>query len=204
MTHGRAACRISGAILAGGRARRLGGIAKGTIEVERGVSIVQRLIGEFSRAGIEEVVMATNDPGPYLRYGRQIVTDIRPGMGPLGGVEAALGYLAGRCDAVLFLPCDLPRIGSNEISVLCAAFAAGPARVVFAESGVFFAHALCSVVHIAVLPEVSAALDQGERRVRDLWRRLGAQGVRFDDESLFLNINEPEDLSRWQASHKEP
>jgi len=202
MTHGRPACRIAGAILAGGKARRLGGIVKGTLEVDPGVTIVQRLIGEFSRAGIEEVVIATGDPGPYLRYGREIVADIRPCMGPLGGIEAALEHLAGRCDAVLFLPCDLPRIGADEMSALRTAFAAGPARVVFAESGDFFGHALCSVVHIAVLPEVSAALDRGERRVRDLWRRLGALGVPFDDESRFLNINEPEDLNRWQASRK--
>jgi len=200
MSQGQPSCRIIAAILAGGKARRMGGFVKGMIEVAPGVPIVQRLIRQFSLAGIEEVVIVTCDPGPYLPYGRQIIPDLRPGMGPLGGIEAAIQHLAGRCDACCFLPCDLPGIGARELRALCDAFDPAADRVVYAQTGVFFDHPLCSVVHNALLPEISQALDRGERAVGRIWRRLGARAVHFDNDAAFLNVNTPEDLNGWRAN----
>lgn len=57
---------ISGAILAGCNVSRLGGIAKGTIEIHNGVCIIERLINELYAAGINEVVIVANDSVPYL------------------------------------------------------------------------------------------------------------------------------------------
>jgi len=175
MSCGQSHCRIVAVVLAGGKASRMGGMAKGSIETAPGVDIVRRLIRQFSLAGIEEVVIVSCNPGPYQQHGRPTIPDLRPGMGPLGGVEAALQHLAGRCDACCFVPCDLPAIGAAELRALCDAFNPAVDRVVYAQTGRFLDHPLCSVVHNALLPEISQALDRNERAVGRLWQHLGAR-----------------------------
>lgn len=127
------------------------------------------------------------------------MADLRSGAGPLGGIEAALAHYAGRSDATVLLPCDLPGITAAEIARLVAAYRKGPAAggIVVAETGGFFWHSLCAVVHNGLLSEVSRAIDEARRGVGELWRRLGAVGVRFDDETPLFNVNTPEDMHDW-------
>ena len=99
---------IGGVILAGGNANRLGGCAKGVIQVSKGFSIVEKLINEFLKTGIDTIVIAANDPAPYLHFGVEVISDIRPGIGPMGGIESGLMHFTGRFDAVMFVPCDMP------------------------------------------------------------------------------------------------
>ena len=47
-------------------------------------------MGDLVIAGVPEVILSTNDPRPYVRFGRTTVADLHPGTGPLGGIEASL------------------------------------------------------------------------------------------------------------------
>jgi molybdopterin-guanine dinucleotide biosynthesis protein A len=64
--------RISAAILTGGNASRLGGIAKGLLVGAQDVPLIDRLINELAIAGVHEVILLANDPQPYTRFGRRI------------------------------------------------------------------------------------------------------------------------------------
>ena len=181
----------------------MGGGAKGLLPIAAGRPVIERLIDQLARAGVAEVIISANDPAPYAYLGLPIVGDLRPGLGPLGGIEAALTWsLAppGRFDAVLFLPCDLPAIGAKEISALIDAFQSGPAHISVAATGKGFIQALCCIVHNDVLPDISARLDHGQRGVRMAWRSMEAATVHFDDEAPFANINTPDDLDQWKTS----
>jgi len=216
MTSSRSTGKIGAAILAGGKATRMGGVAKGRIEAASGVAIVQRSIRQFDLAGVDDVIIVSSDAAAYQEYGRPVIPDVRPGMGPLGGIEAALRYFAGRCDtdvhnlqcaskvydAVIFVPCDLPRINAGELRKLLDAFDPAADRVVYARTGVFFDHPLCSVVHNALLPEIEAAIDRGDRAVGKLWRSVGGRAVCFEDDTAFVNLNTLEDLNAWQSRQK--
>jgi molybdopterin-guanine dinucleotide biosynthesis protein A len=189
--------KIAAAILAGGKAARLGGMCKGLLPAVSDGTLIQRLIGRLAAAGIDEVILAANDARPYARFGKTIVADLHPGAGPLAGIEAALCHLAGRYDAVLFLPCDVPNISADEITALLRAHASAPDRVVIART-VDRGHPLCAVVPVASLSAVSAAIAEGRYRVGRLWRTLGAIAVRIHDARRLLNVNTPEDLDRWR------
>ena len=195
--------RLAGAVLAGGRALRYGGRPKGLLEITPGVTILERTLREMGAAGVAEIAISANDPEPYRRFGRAVVPDLRPGGGPLCGVEAVLARHRGRSDATLFLPCDLPGITRGEVSALAENFRRGEARVVVAETGLSFWHSLCIVVHNDVLDAVTRALDERRLRVRDLWRALGARPVPFEDAVPFFNVNAPEDLAQWRAKKGE-
>jgi molybdopterin-guanine dinucleotide biosynthesis protein A len=190
--------RLAGAILAGGGATRLGGLAKGALDVGDGRTMARRALDALTAAGIEDVIVCAAAAAAYGQLGCAVVPDLRPGAGPLGGIEAALAHYAGRCDAVVLLPCDTPGIGAAEVRALAAAFRASGAPVVAAAGPDGRWHPLCAVLRNGILGRVSEALDAGRAGVGDLWRALGAKPVRFDDETPFVNVNTPEDLHRWR------
>jgi molybdopterin-guanine dinucleotide biosynthesis protein A len=191
---------ISAAILAGGNASRLGGIAKGAIEVCSGVCIIERLIKELYAADINDIVIVANDSRPYRNCGVKIIPDIRTGCGPIGGVEAALVHFEGRCDAVMFVPCDMPNISYKELLALKEAFIETHKPVVFAKTTEFFWHPLCAVVHIGLKSTISAAIDSGQRTFRDLWYQMNAESVLFSGTEAFVNINDFADMENWQLA----
>ena len=191
--------RIAGVILAGGQARRMGGIAKGMLRPDRRLSLIERLVVHMMRAGVDEIVIAANDERPYTRIGCVVVPDQRIEAGPLAGLEAALTYFADRYETVLCLPCDLPSLSWKEISSLTATFAETGAPVVFARTQGSGDHPLCAVLCANLLGRVSAALDRGEYGARDLWLQLGGAVVAFDDPRAFVNLNSPADVNAWLA-----
>jgi molybdopterin-guanine dinucleotide biosynthesis protein A len=194
---------IRGAILAGGRATRYGGAPKGLLEAAPGISIVERLVSELASAGVDDVLIVTNSLRDYRRLGLPLIPDIRPGLGPLAGIEAALAHYSDTCEAVLFLPCDLPAITARELRCLMDAFAASAAPVAVAVAEPFLWQPLCAVVHNALRETVSRALDEGRRSVRELWQEVGAIPVYFPDAAPFLNVNTAEDMAGWRALREE-
>lgn len=193
--------RLAGVILAGGSARRMGGMSKGMLRAGGGLSVIERLIVHMIRAGIEEIVISANHGRPYTHLGCPVVPDKRTDAGPLAGVEAALAHFAGRYDAVLCLPCDLPALSSREMTLLMAAFGAGDRPVVFAETSGPMLHPLCAVMRTELLESISAALDKGVTGVGALWQRLGGSAVHFDDPGVFTNLNSPDDVDAWLGGH---
>jgi molybdopterin-guanine dinucleotide biosynthesis protein A len=193
---------IGGMILAGGKARRLGGLTKGCIEIGENISIVEQLINELKIAGIGNIVISANDSAPYLHLGVKVLPDIRQGIGPLGGIETGLMHFNGRSDAVMFVPCDMPNITSKEMLALKEAFIKTEKPVVFANTSGFFWHPLCAVVHNRLRNKISSAIDDGRRKVRNIWQQLQAEAVPFDNDTPFFNINNFEDIHRWKKEYR--
>jgi molybdenum cofactor guanylyltransferase len=192
--------RIVAAILAGGKASRLGGVAKGLLRDDTGVPLIQRLIDQFAAAGIARVILSVNhNPQAYAQFGKPLVADLHPDAGPLGGIEAALNYLKQDCDSVFFTPCDLPAFSASEIHELLRAHGRRPERIVMAGTREG-EHPLCAVVPVAILPAVSLAIGQRRCGVNRLWRELGVLVVTMEETRPFLNINGPEDLDGWRPS----
>ena len=186
------------ALLAGGRARRYGGCTKGLLDSGQAAAMIDRLIGQVAAAGINEIVIVANDVAAYADRGREVISDLRADIGPLGGIEAALAHFAGKARAVLILPSDLPGLGKDEIRALATAYAASPEKIAVAATGKDSWQPLCAIVNVDLLGEVSVAIDRGERRAWELWRRLGAAVVDFGQTHAFFNINTPADLAQWQ------
>jgi len=194
--------KLGAAILAGGAARRYGGEDKASLDCGDGRTIVRRLLDELAAAGLEEVVICADERRRYEALGAAVVADLRRGAGPLGGIEAALAHYHGRADGVVLLPCDLPAISAGEILALMDAFRAGRGRIVVARTSDSLRHPLCAVVPGGLLPEVTAALDAGELGVGELWRKLGAAEVPFEDEAPFFNVNAPGDMAAWRERNR--
>jgi hypothetical protein len=125
----------------------------------------------------------------------QSIPDLRPGIGPIGGIEAGLEHFRGEHDAALFVPCDLPGITRQEISRLISKFNESGAQVVYAQDGLFVSHPLCAIVHSGLLTVIRGLVAEGHRKVADMWARLGGAAVRFEDAAPFYNVNASADLA---------
>jgi molybdopterin-guanine dinucleotide biosynthesis protein A len=91
------------AILAGGRASRLGGLDKSRLVIS-GRTILERQLDAL-RPVAERVVIVTSDVVRYRDTGLPVVADFVPGGGSLGGIYTALRESDG---PVLVLACDMP------------------------------------------------------------------------------------------------
>ncbi|WP_333571788.1 molybdenum cofactor guanylyltransferase [Sphingomonas sp.] len=165
-----------GAILAGGEARRFGSD-----------KALARLDG---RALIDHVAaqLAPHCDGLILcgRAGVGGVPD-RPtgGLGPLGGLNAALHAAAGRGAArVLLAPCDTPVLPQPLLALLAAS-----------EGSCFVAQLpVLGIWKAALAPMCDTYLAAGERASMKAWA-AHAGAVAIDWAPPIANINSPDDLS---------
>lgn len=103
---------ISGAILAGGKNKRMGGKNKAFINIGK-ATIIEKTIN-LLKPIFDEIILVTNSPGDYRAYEKDchIITDIIKDSGPLGGIHAALAHTSKT--GVFFVACDMPFL-HNEV-----------------------------------------------------------------------------------------
>jgi molybdopterin-guanine dinucleotide biosynthesis protein A len=186
----------TGALVAGGKATRLGGLPKGLLRAG-GVSLAARAVSLF-REIFGEVLVVANDPTPYLDLGVRIVPDAVAGRGAPGGLHAALA--AARTPWVFAAGCDMPFLSGDAIRFLWERRGEAPAVLVEWERGLEGLHAFWSA---ACLPLVERMLREGEPSMRGLAAAAGARVVPAAEWRLvdplgrsFENANEPDDLLR--------
>lgn len=102
------------AVLAGGSGSRLGGVAKGLIELE-GRPLIERhrVLAEALGA---KVLIVTRRPEPYRRFGLPICTDEAEALGPAAGIVA--GLRASTTAGVLFVGCDMAMLTAPVLAAL--------------------------------------------------------------------------------------
>ncbi len=186
----------TGVLVAGGRARRLGGAAKGFVRL-RGESVAARSLALF-RTLFDEVLVIANDPAPWRALGVPVVADAIPGKGAPGGLHAALQ--ASRTGWIFAAACDMPFLAGEPIRHLAARRGEEQAVVVAWERGLEGLHAFWSR---KALPTVERMLRDGDPSLREIAAAVGARIVPEREWRLvdpegrsFENANTPEDLRR--------
>jgi molybdenum cofactor guanylyltransferase len=186
----------TGVLLAGGRATRMGGIAKGLLSVD-GEPIAARSL-RILRAELGEVLVVANDPAPYAGLGAPIVADVLPGKGAPGGLHAALS--AAPTPWIFAAACDMPFLSGAAIRWLGARREGATAVLVRHRGRLEPLHAYWSR---ACRPVLERLLAQGDPSLHDLATAVGARIVeeaewRTVDPAgrAFENANTPEDADR--------
>jgi molybdenum cofactor guanylyltransferase len=188
----------SAAILAGGRARRLGGQDKSALIVD-GVRLLDRQLA--SLRPLTDTILLVGYPGP-APASCVVVSDHKPGTGPLGAIVTALA--AAATERVLILAADLPFLTTAFLEFLARADENADA-VVPVSGGRW--HPLCAMYRRRVAPILDAAIDRGELAVHAAVAQLNPTLIGDDrlapfdpDHRLFANINTPDDLEHWRAT----
>ena len=184
--------RLTGLILAGGRARRMGGEDKGLLPY-RGRPLIEHALERLAPQVGALVINANRNRPAYARFGRSVVADADAGfLGPLSGMLAGL-----RCadtEFVLCAPCDCPRIAPDLGARLAAALGDGGAPVAVAACA-----GRMQPVFALLRRELSAPLEEflaaDGRKIDRFYEQQGFAQVPFDDADAFRNINTPEELA---------
>lgn len=185
---------ITGVVLAGGKASRMGGEDKGLLLLD-GIPLWQHVASRLAKQVNRVVLSANRNLDRYRASGLIVIEDTLDSFpGPLAGMLAVMQQTAA--DWFLFCPCDTPGIPSDLAARLTSERKGAPvAWVADGERD----HPTLALVHRQVIPQLTAYLASGERRVMVFMRQVGGHAVDFSDcRSAFININTPDDLTARQ------
>jgi molybdopterin-guanine dinucleotide biosynthesis protein A len=195
---------VRGAVLAGGAARRYGGIPKGLLELgER--RILDRVVDAIAWVIRDMPMLIANAPDAATwRPELDTMADARPGCGTLGGIYTAV--TAGE-EPVLCVAWDMPFVTGPLLRALVERFEQGDCDAVLPTSGGRRGvEPLCAVYGAACGPAIERRLERGDLQAISFHTdvRVGilslAEVRTFGDPAeLFFNVNTPEDLARAEA-----
>ena len=188
-----AATLRTAAIIAGGRARRLGGLAKSDLVVG-GRRIIDRQLSVLGHVA-EHILIVSDDHHSFRASGLRVCADLTPGQGPLGGLYTAL--VRSPTTQTLVVACDLPFLTVSFLRYLVAQAGGADAVIPRTAAGT---QPLCAVYDRSCVEPIRTRLERRELRVsalRDAVRAIEiepSEVAPFDpDGTLFFNVNTPDD-----------
>lgn len=182
--------QVTGVVLAGGKASRMGGQDKGLMMLDGQPlwrHVADRLYPQVNRI----VISANRNLEIYRASGLSVMADTLSDFpGPLAGMLSVMQQTDD--EWFLFCPCDTPFIPDNLVARLAAERLQAP--VVWVHDG-DRDHPAIALAHRSLAPHIADYLAKGERRVMVFMRQVGGHSVDFSGMiNAFRNINTPEDL----------
>ncbi len=188
---------VCAVILAGGKARRLGGEDKGLLQLAQRplvAWVADRLRGQVA----EILINANRNFQRYAALGCTVVPDNLPDQpGPLAGVLAAAP--ATKQPWLLCVPCDVPFLPRDLVPRLYQQALASKVGLLRAAdaTGTHFAVML---IHRDLLADLQTFVEAGGRKVQSWQAKHANETVFFsEDQNAFINVNTPED---WQHAQR--
>ena len=189
--------QITGIILAGGRARRMGGIDKGLAELA-GRPLIEWVLEGLSPQTGNVLINANRSQSEYAAYGHPVIADTVGGYcGPLAGIAA--GLAAADTDYIVTCPCDSPLVPPDLVSRLYQHMQTDRAQLAVAHNGERL-QPVFALLARDLLPSLESYLAEGGRKIDRWYEQHGMSAVDFSDHpEAFMNINTPDDIAALTA-----
>ena len=180
--------RVSAVVLAGGRARRMGGEDKGLVALA-GQPMIAHVLAAITPQVQAVAINANRNAAAYRRLGPTVLADpLADFQGPLAGMAAGLDW----CPTPLLatLPCDGPLIPTDYIARLADSLGDGDMAVAHDGDRLQPVHAL---LRRECLPSLRDFLAGGGRKIDRWYAACDMRRADFSDaRACFENINTPE------------
>ena len=190
---------ITGLILAGGRAARMGGVDKGLVDF-KGKPLIAHVIERLQPQVGDLMISANRNLERYRALGLPIVLDETSGLEPFPGPLA--GWLAGlracKTNWMVCVPCDAPFLAADLVHHLADTLSNSRAAVAYL--GQFMEPMFC-LLHVDLAEDLAQAVTHGERKAEAWLRGMGAAQAEFLHAEPFANLNSMEDV---QARDERP
>jgi molybdopterin-guanine dinucleotide biosynthesis protein A len=188
--------QITGLILAGGRAQRMGGIDKGLIPFH-GKPLIESSIARLQNQVGSILINANRNITKYASYGYPIIMDESLDFsGPLAGFT--VGLKACQTPYVLTAPCDSPLLPTDLGAKLAVEMKRGDFQLVYASSkeadGKVWAQPVFCLLRADLQEPLETYLQKGDLKIDRWFKALRCSTVIFDDAQAFANVNTPEEL----------
>jgi len=166
-----------------------------------GSTLLRRVTGILARSVSPGPVVVVSAPGqrlPTLPVSVNVVSDDRPDRGPLQGLAAGLGAVAGRADVAYVSSVDVPLLHPAFVrTVTASALAADVDAVVPELAG--RRHPLAAAYRVSVLQTVNQLLAEDRLAMHALLERCRVRvlvGAELPAPQSLTNLNEPDDYER--------
>ncbi len=187
---------LSGIVLAGGQSQRMGR-NKALLELQ-GQTLIARVLERLSPL-CDELIISANDVELYADLPAQVVPDLIPGRGALGGIHAGLATM--RHGKAVVVACDMPFLSLSLLRYMVV-MSSGYDVVSPRVDGFF--EPLHAVYSARCVDPIAQLIAEGPRRVVDLYRQVRLREVTeadvrlFDADLSFVNVNTREEWAEVQ------
>ena len=190
----------TGAILAGGRARRLGGLNKAGLTLHPGgASVLDRQLTRLRRV-VDRTIIIANDAERFGNAGVPVIPDLMPDAGALGALYTAV-HAAGT-EWTLVMACDMPFVTEALLGYLVDAGRAADIAIPRTRRGY---EPLCATYSRRCADEMARLIAERRFKLSEvalipglIIREVGPDelGPFGPSDRLFFNINTPDDYAR--------
>ena len=186
-------------VFVGGRAVRLGGLAKGLLRApDTDEPLVSRLARISHEAILDSEFVLVGDARDYADLGYASIADDPKGVGPIGALIALLSHAKRLGRDAIALAADLPFV-SRELLVRLAEHSPGSAVVAPRVDGMW--HPLFARYESErALVAARTTLAEGHRALHRVLTRLGETATELpltqDEAALLKDWDTPEDIGR--------
>lgn len=196
---------ITGIILAGGRATRMGHLDKG-LQLFHGKALAAHVIDRLAPQTGRLAINANRHLADYAVFNLPVWPDLLPDFpGPLAGLHSGLTHCL--TDYLLTVPCDAPLLPSDLVVRLSHALSEHTADAAFAVTGEAAhrqAQPVFCLLKKTLLPSLSGYLQAGGRKMESWLATTGAVQVWFEDDIAFSNINTLQELRNMEHRPEKP
>src|ERR671923_2138423 len=193
---------VTGVILAGGKSRRMGRdkaflpFGNGLL-IGRVIEVVQRVTAD--------VILITNTPEQYQRFGLPMFADVIAEAGSLGGIYT--GLVSTKTPYSLCLACDMPFVKPAFLRFLCET--AAEADVVIPRNAEDF-QPLCAVYSQVCREPIRQKIEASRLKITGFFDQVrvriieGELLARYDPHDImFFNANTPEEYEQARRMLRE-
>ena len=193
---------ITGLILAGGRAQRMGGMDKGLVPF-MGKPLIEHAIDRLTPQVTTILINANRNHDRYAQYGHAVIADHHADFaGPLAGFAAGLEHC--NTEYLLSVPCDSPVFPLNLSKRMLEIMKETQSDLIYASSkdasNAIWTQPVFCLMRRSVQPSLQEFLDQGGRKIDRWFEALPSSTVVFADEAAFANTNTPEELQALEQT----
>lgn len=185
--------KITGVVLAGGQARRMGGNDKGLI-VLQGRPLVGYAIDALRPVSGQILINANRNRATYADFGYPVIPDQSSGFdGPLAGILSAMK--AAETPYLLTVPCDCPRLQGDLLRRMMETRDTYHADACVAHDGERL-HPVVLLLACRLEDSLEAYLAAGQRKIDTWLNQHRLVTVDYSDHpEMFQNVNTREDLA---------
>lgn len=184
---------LKACVIAGGKSGRFGGDK--SVFVYEGRPLISHVI-DVIRPVFDDIKIIANDSEKFSFLGLEVVPDIIPGLGPLGGIYSALENID--CSRVFIFPCDMPYLNREFVEYMCQI--PDIYDVIVPKAGDFF-QPLHAIYSKNCLAKIKNLIDEKNFKMSAIFEGLNTRivgedeiGFYEDPFMMFRNINFRSDL----------
>jgi len=183
---------VTGVILAGGKARRMGGIDKGLININE-QPMIQYVLDILKPQVHNVIINANRNILEYEKLGCEVVSDqLDDYQGPLAGIATIMNI--SKTNYICTCPCDGPLVSHDLVSRLFSVLENNKTiEIAVAHDGQRL-QPVYALINCKLHDSLLKYLNNGERKIDQWYAQHNYITVDFSDQlDCFININTPED-----------